>query len=487
MATIARRRVFFTQRIVEGMDAFMKVDSTDSNGVRGAGLLFVAGSEKRANPQGWRPTGSARLLAVLLIGQATVAAATDSALTACGRDPTGPHVVVVVPAPLHDASVGLGRQLTSLPLERGKLTVLETSSVPDADGLATFLAEKLPADEPPTCAWVHGGADPAEPANDGVTKPTVRVEADRDQHLAALATRAVGTEVVVECVAPKSSSSGFHDSLKTFVYPSGTPRSRQIRYTRLLVTEMLRHEGLLAVETNFSWQRLHSDNRRLIALYDAEGIAGTSPAHLERIATERLDDAGCFLVCGEDIREGALAPAAGVIFPGGSGKKIAEGLQPEGRRRVRDFIQAGGGYLGVCAGAYFAASGSKEYLNAIPLKHSRTIGWGRSMVNLELTAEGIEIFGESHRVVQTQFSGGPVFLAAEQADSGDPNIVVLARFTSPSTDAKGNEMVGEAAIGAVRYGQGRMLIMSPHPETHEETYGLVARAIQWTLRRAGSE
>ena len=45
-------------------------------------------------------------------------------------------------------------------------------------------------------------------------------------------------------------------------------------------------------------------------------------------------------------------------------------------------------------------------------------------------------------------------------------------------------MVGQAAIGAVRYGKGRLLIVSPHPESHEEHHGLVARAIEWTLRTA---
>ncbi len=471
MATMTCRGAFFSQRIVEGMDAFMKTDSMD----------------------GWWARSS--LLATLLIGQGGMAAGGDATLTACGRDPKGHHVVVVVAASPNDASVGLGRQLTSLPLARGKLTVLETSCVPDADGLTSFLAEKLPADEPPTCAWVHGGADPAEPAGQGVTKPTIRVQAERDKHLAALATRAMATEAIVECVTPRSPASGSHasnshDGVKTVVYPSGTPRSRQIRYTRQLVTEMLRHDGLLAAETNFSWQRLHDREKRLIALYDAEGIEGTSPAHLERIATERLDDAGCFLVCGEDIREGALAPAAGVIFPGGSGKKIAEGLQPEGRRRVRDFIQEGGGYLGVCAGAYFAASGSENYLNAIPLKHSQPWARGRSMVSIELTNEGLELFGDAERVVHTRFHDGPVFPAAQQAADGESVFVVLARFKTPSTDAHGkvrDEMVGEAAIGAVRYGQGRMLIMSPHPETDEDHYGFVARAIQWTLGGAGSD
>ncbi|MEX2381293.1 MAG: hypothetical protein WD490_02830, partial [Opitutales bacterium] len=71
-----------------------------------------------------------------------------------------------------------------------------------------------------------------------------------------------------------------------------------------------------------------------------------------------------------------------------------------------------------------------------------------------------------------------------QEGDGDPAFTVLARFKTPSTDKNGivrEEMVGEAAVGSRAYGDGRVLIISPHPESHAEHYDFVARALTWTM------
>ena len=63
------------------------------------------------------------------------------------------------------------------------------------------------------------------------------------------------------------------------------------------------------------------------------------------------------LLKGSDIAQGALfrkqGSAAGpavslLVVPGGSARLKAEGLGPEGQQAVRDFVQAGGRYLGLC-------------------------------------------------------------------------------------------------------------------------------------------
>lgn len=44
-----------------------------------------------------------------------------------------------------------------------------------------------------------------------------------------------------------------------------------------------------------------------------------------------------------------------LIMPGGKDKPYHAALQGEGCRRIRRFVENGGGYLGICAGAYFGA------------------------------------------------------------------------------------------------------------------------------------
>ena len=43
-----------------------------------------------------------------------------------------------------------------------------------------------------------------------------------------------------------------------------------------------------------------------------------------------------------------------VVFPGGGGTTEASGLGPAGLAAVKAFVAAGGGYVGICAGAYLA-------------------------------------------------------------------------------------------------------------------------------------
>ena len=402
-------------------------------------------------------------------------------------DPEGPHVVLVVPVATHEASIGISRQVATLPLQRGTLTVIQAERVPDHDQLGEVLKRALPDSERPNWVWVHQGIAPTDDGGQKITGPTIRLQAANADQVRETAAQVIQAEVTVSVTSAESSDQLASRGVAFFAYPPGTPRSRQIRYTRLLVTGLLRDFQLLADDDDFCWQRLSECADRLIALYDAEGIGGSGPVALERIAAQQLQDVGIYRVCGEDIREGALSVAATSIFPGGSGRGIGNGLQAEGRERLREFITTGGGYLGVCAGAYFAGSGLENYLHAIPLKHSQPWARGRAMLDIELTDEGQQLLGSKQRVLSTRYNNGPVFLDSEQADDGDPDFMVLARFKTPSKDSRGNvrdEMVGQAAMGARVFGQGRILIISPHPESHQQHDPLVARAIQWTMAPA---
>jgi hypothetical protein len=424
----------------------------------------------------------AAILLLLTHGSFLVAATTVTVHQ--GQELAGEHVVLVVPLPSHEATVGIARQVGTLPLQRGTLTVIETESIPKDQELAGFLAESLPAEPRPDWVWIHQGVVPTDQAGQKLTSPTIRLQAADDQPVREAANRALGEGVSVALIRPELPDQIAAAGVLGFTYPSGTPLSRQIRHTRLLVTALLRSRQLLAEDEDFCWRRLNGLSPQLIALYDAEGIGGGGPVNLERIVAQQLPNVGIYRVCGDDIREGALAPAAGSIFPGGSGRGIGNGLQSEGREILREFISAGGGYLGVCAGAYFAASGLENYLHAIRLKHSQPWARGRTSLEIELTDEGQTLFGTDQRMLTTRYANGPVFLTAEQADGGDPDFVVLARFKTAATDSRGvvrSEMVGEAAIGALQYGRGRILIISPHPESHEQHHPLVAQAIQWTL------
>jgi 4-amino-4-deoxy-L-arabinose transferase-like glycosyltransferase len=63
------------------------------------------------------------------------------------------------------------------------------------------------------------------------------------------------------------------------------------------------------------------------------------------------------LLNAEEIRQGKLSGFDVVLFPGGSGTVTKKLLGHEGLNQVIQFVQSGGGYVGICGGAYLASEG----------------------------------------------------------------------------------------------------------------------------------
>src|SRR5687767_8592073 len=91
-----------------------------------------------------------------------------------------------------------------------------------------------------------------------------------------------------------------------------------------------------------------------VALYDDEGAAGKGVPKVAEI----LGDPARFTVTIFKAAEvtAALKEADVVIFTGGSGSKQGNAIGEAGRAEVQRFVRDGGGYVGICAGAYLACS-----------------------------------------------------------------------------------------------------------------------------------
>lgn len=57
----------------------------------------------------------------------------------------------------------------------------------------------------------------------------------------------------------------------------------------------------------------------------------------------------------DDIKEGKLNDCSVLIIPGGYTEEYVNYLSKEGFDAIREFVFNGGGYIGICAGAYLAA------------------------------------------------------------------------------------------------------------------------------------
>lgn len=96
--------------------------------------------------------------------------------------------------------------------------------------------------------------------------------------------------------------------------------------------------------------------RLRVALYKGPGTGGAGPPNL----MNRLNhppESSITEISPEEIQKNVLTNYDVVIFGGGSGSKEAAAIGEVGRSNVVQFVSNGGGYVGICAGAYLATSG----------------------------------------------------------------------------------------------------------------------------------
>jgi glutamine amidotransferase-like uncharacterized protein len=155
-----------------------------------------------------------------------------------------------------------------------------------------------------------------------------------------------------------------------------------------------------------------------------------------------------------------------LILPGGESSQYLPDLGARGAQQIKDFVARGGGYIGICAGAFYATS-LREGGNA-------TGPWGIGL--LEGTAydgtalhtppfiEGMMDFDfmphPTLTGLQPKFRlslfGGPALRFSEQ-EAAKKNLAVLARFPQ----------IHDPAMVLFQYGRGHVFLSAPHLEVEE--------------------
>ena len=145
-----------------------------------------------------------------------------------------------------------------------------------------------------------------------------------------------------------------------------------------------------------------------------------------------------------------------------------------GAALVTEFVRRGGGYVGVCAGAYL---GSSMALGLLPVDVLDATHWDRGAgpCQLGFTAQGRETLGAGVNAVTARYANGPIMrTAAASGDAADDGggggaAVTLARFVGePFRPPVGSAhfMHGSPAIvgGTCGRGGGMVVLVSPHLE-----------------------
>lgn len=216
-----------------------------------------------------------------------------------------------------------------------------------------------------------------------------------------------------------------------------------------------------------------------IAVYSDEG-SGRSETDLVKAlkANPRLK---IKRITAEDIRRGILKDMDVVIHPGGSGGKQGRNLGPEGREAVRSFVRDGGGYLGVCAGAYLASADYDWSLHLLDAKVLDRKHWARGtgIVRVGISEAGQAILKHKSATAEIYYGQGPLLAPANRPDIPDYKPLALYETEIAKKGAPKGVMKGTTAFAAGEFGRGRVFCFSPHPEKTKGLEPLLYHAITW--------
>ena len=220
-----------------------------------------------------------------------------------------------------------------------------------------------------------------------------------------------------------------------------------------------------------------------VALYDDAGSHGKGVPNVGKI----LADPAVFTVTifkAADL-PGALQEKDVVIFTGGSGSKQGHAIGEAGRLEVQRFVREGGGYVGICAGAYLACS---KFSWSLGLLDAQTVSskWRRGVgpVQIELTPEGQKLAGLPAERHEVRYANGPILKPAGRTDLAPYTPLAFFRTELAENNSPVGVMVDSPAFVRGQFGQGRVFISSPHPEATPGLEPAIERATRWAAGRA---
>lgn len=220
-----------------------------------------------------------------------------------------------------------------------------------------------------------------------------------------------------------------------------------------------------------------------VAIYDGYGSTGGGIPNV-RAEMRARDDVYVALLADHDIDHGMLRHFDVVVFSGGSGSSQAHSIGELGRDNVRAFLAAGGGYVGICAGAYLAMHNYSWGLKILNAKTKSGL-WRRGTgdVEMELSDLGRERLESTVGLTAVRYANGPIMEPAGAPDL--PPYAVLSTFRTElaENNTPVGIMVDSPAIIAGDYGAGRVMVISPHPESSEDLRHLISGAVNWVGRR----
>ncbi|USP74065.1 hypothetical protein yc1106_01339 [Curvularia clavata] len=181
------------------------------------------------------------------------------------------------------------------------------------------------------------------------------------------------------------------------------------------------------------------------------------------------------------IKEPWFSTCALLVFPGGADMGYCRTLNGEGNRRISRYVNAGGSYLGFCAGGYYGSAKCEFELDDpnMAVEGDRELGFfpgvcrglafagfkyaseaGARAADIKIHKEAFE--SESDGIAEnfkSYYNGGGVFVDAKKLESR--GVQILASYTEDLHVDSGDS---KAAVVYRKVGEGHAVVTGPHPE-----------------------
>ncbi|MCE5213999.1 MAG: BPL-N domain-containing protein [Methanobacterium sp.] len=158
-----------------------------------------------------------------------------------------------------------------------------------------------------------------------------------------------------------------------------------------------------------------------------------------------------------------------LYMPGGSGGWYYLNSGNIDGTAIKNFVANGGGYLGICAGAYAAVAtvdgwysgwGIAPHVNAKVVNYEGT-------TTMQITSAGQEVLGRSGTVTVAHYNGAAMYTISSGAK-------IFATYADSKTGYNGYaDIVGDY------YGNGRTVLIGSHPELSPQYPDILANLIAW--------
>lgn len=197
-----------------------------------------------------------------------------------------------------------------------------------------------------------------------------------------------------------------------------------------------------------------------------------APAVRERLEEE--SNMSLTRISCEQVQDGGLSVFTVLCVPGGFAPHLSTRLGESGAAAIRRWVHEGGGFVGVCAGAFLGCFWDLIPVTVRDLDH---MGASPSPCLVRFTATGQQLLGASADAAVARYANGPVFAMPEgnvelslASSSNRQNnaapvaqVHTLAVYASSCRPAA-VEMEGSPAIVAGMHGRGLVILVSPHLE-----------------------